>query len=388
MEGSKITYAVVKAGETWGDLATRYNVSIEELKKLNRGVSEVEAGDLIKVVQEPPHFAHRRRAHYVLGFYTGPMGATMPGSQGTLERQAGKLSAIAPYYFDIDRSNPGRIKARVSPQLIKETIRDARQRGVKVLASIHNTDKNPNISATEALHSVLRAHRMPFFNNLFALLNEYGFDGINLDFEHLRPGDKRLFTDFVRDLSGRARAKNYTITVDVLGDMAKTPYSLDFDYPGLAESVDHLGIMTYDQYRPTQAEPGPVAGLPWVSGTIQAALNDGVPPEKILLGIGTYGYDWTVGQPNPRALSHSAVESLRRRENATVQFHPTHKVPYFTYTDGKGQQHQVWYEDARSIALKLDLVRRHNLAGILLWRLGLEDPSAWGVIQAKLAPII
>ncbi|TCP59223.1 spore germination protein YaaH [Tumebacillus sp. BK434] len=388
MEGSKITYAIVKAGETWGDLATRYEVSIEELLQLNRGVREVTEGDLVKVIQEAPHFKHRRRAHYVLGFYTGPMGVTMPGSQGTLERQAGKLSAIAPYYFDIDRSRSGQIKARVSPQLIKETIRDAHQRGVKVLASIHNTDKHPNISGNDALHSVLRAHRMPFYNHLFALLKEYGFDGINLDFEHLRPGDKHLYTDFVRDLSNRARAQNYTLTVDVLGDVAKTPYSLDFDYPGVAESVDHLGIMTYDQFRPTQAVPGPVAGLPWVAGTIQAALNEGVAPEKILLGIGSYGYDWTVGQPNPRALSHSAAESLRRRENAVVQFHPSHKVPFFTYTDKKGQPHEVWYEDARSIALKLDLVRRHNLAGILFWRLGLEDPAAWGVIQAKLGPII
>jgi spore germination protein len=388
MEGSKTTFVIVKEGETWADLAMRYEVSVEELKHLNQGLPEVAAGDVVKVVQEGPGLHSRRKAHYVLGFYSGPMGVSLPGSLGSMERHANLLSSIAPYWFDIDRKNPGRIKLRVSPMLIKETIADAHRRGVKVLASIHNTDTASGISGTEALHALLRAHRMSFFNSLFALLSEYGFDGINLDFEHLKPGDKALYTDFVHRLAERAHAKNYRLVVDVLGDINRTPYSLDFDYPGLAAASHYLGIMTYDQFRPTQATPGPVASLPWVEATLAAAIEDGVPPEKILLGIPAYGYDWTAGQPNPRALSHGAVESLRRREKKAAEFHPDYKVPYFRYVDAKGQEHVVWYENARSMALKLDLVRNYKLAGILFWRLGLEDPTAWGVIRAKLAPII
>lgn len=389
MEGSRVTFVVVQQGETLDNLSERYDIPVEELTRLNQGLRHVEAGDVIKVVERTPTFDKPRvRTHYVQGFYTGPMGVNMPGSQGSFERNARLLSSVAPYWFDLDLSAPGKIKPRVSPTAIRTLIADAHRRGVKVLASIHNTDKPPTgVSRTEVLHSVMRAHRMAFFNNLTALMNEYGFDGVNLDFEHLREGDKTLYTEFVCDLAGRLDQQGKTLTVDVLGDARKEPYSLDFDYPGLAKCADYLAIMTYDQYKPSEPYPGPVAALPWVEDTLKKALNDGVPPEKILLGIPFYGYDWTVGQEGARALSYEAVNRLRRQFNGVTKFHPTFKVPHMTYIDNQGRQHEVWYEDARSIALKLDLVRRYNLAGIIIWRLGLEDPAAWGVIRAKLSPI-
>jgi spore germination protein len=388
MEGTRITYVFAKDGETWDDLSARYGMEAEELRRLNEGVSVVASGSLIKVRVGEPSFRQKlKNTRYVLGFYTGPMGVNLPGSQQSFERHSDLLSAIAPYWFDLDLNAPGRIKPRVVPSTIRDLVNDAHRRGVKVLASIHNTDRALGVSRTEVLHSVLRAQRMNFFNNLFALLAEYGFDGINLDFERLRENDRDLYTDFVRDLGARAHQKGYTVVVDVLGDATKTPYSLDFDYPGLAQSVDYLAIMTYDQYRPSEPAPGPVASLPWMEETLRLALEEGVPPHKILLGIGVYGYDWTVGQVGARAMSFEAIERLRQQQNAYVTYHSTFQVPHLTYLDGKGERHEVWYENARSVAAKLDLVRKYDLGGIILWRLGLEDPAVWNVIRARLSPI-
>jgi len=390
MEGSRVTYVVVKDGETLADLSARYNISREDLLQLNRGIGDVTAGDVIKVQVEEPNFSEpRQRTTFVLGFYTGPMGVSMPGSQGSFARHANLLSAVAPYWFDLDSRTPGNIKARVSPEQIRNLVAQAKQRGVKILASIHNTDRlvQGSMSRTDLLNNVLRANRMTFFRNLFALISQYGFDGVNLDFERLRRTDKKLYTDFVRELSERAHRQGLLVIVDVLGDARVQPYSLNFDYPGLAAVSDYLGIMTYDQYKPSEAAPGPVAGLRWVEDTIRLAVNEGVPARKILLGVPAYGYDWTVGQPGARALSYDAVERLRRQHNGVVRFDPTHRVPHMSYRDEKGQAHEVWYENARSLSLKLDLVRKYGLGGILFWRLGLEDPSAWGVIRAKLSPI-
>lgn len=388
MEGSRVTYIVVQPGDTLADLAARYNVSRDELARLNRGLQGVAAGDVIKVAEQEPDFRTPRvRTRFVLGFYTGPMGVNMPGSQSSFARHSSLLSAIAPYWFDLDAKVPGNIKPRVTPAQIRELVADARRRNVKILASIHNTDRVAGVSRVELAHSVMTAHRMAFFRTLFALLSEYGFDGVNLDIEHLREGDRGLYTEFVRELAERAHRQGKLVTVDVLGDARRVPYSLDFDYPGLAAAADYLGIMTYDQFKPSEAAPGPVASLPWVEETLQKALQEGVPLAKILLGIPAYGYDWTVGQPGARALSFEAVERLRNQHKGVVSFHPMFKVPHMTYADGKGQQHEVWYENARSISLKLDLVRKYGLGGIIFWRLGLEDPAAWGAIRAKLSPI-
>lgn len=388
MEGSRLTYVVVQQGETLAELSERYRTSVEELARLNGGLRQVESGDVIKVGEETPQFREPRApTRHVLGFYTGPMGAAMPGSAASFERHARLLSSVAPYWFDLDRRAPGQIKPRVSPTIIRELVESAHRRGVKILASIHNTDQAAGTTAADTLSAVMRSHRNTFYRNLFSLINEYQFDGVNLDFEQLRDEDRALYTEFVRELSERAHSQGKLVTVDVLGDARKVPYSLDFDYPGLAQSVDYLGIMTYDQYKPTEAAPGPVAALPWVRDTLAMALEDGVPPRKILLGIPFYGYDWTIGKAGARALSHEAVEKLRAEHGGVVKFHPTYKVPYMVYTDKSGRNHEVWFENARSISMKLDLVRRYNLGGVIIWRLGLEDPTAWSAIRAKLSPI-
>jgi spore germination protein YaaH len=388
MGGSRITYVVAKSNDTLGDLAQRYGISAEELRQLNPSLEEIAEGDVVKVWTGAGYGREPQTGEqFVLGFYAGPMGVSMPGSQASLHQHSALLSAIAPYWFDLNLAAAGQIKARVAAATIRSVIADAHRRGVKVLASLHNTDKRPGTSRTQVLHSVLTANRAVFLRNVQRLVDEYGFDGVNLDFERLKPGDTAAYTAMVRELAAQLHAHGKLLVVDVLGDANHQPFSMDFDYPGLASSVDYLGIMTYDEHKPSQGTPGPVASLPWVERTVRMAINSGVPPRKILLGIAAYGYDWTDARPGARALSYAAIQRLRTQHNATAQFHPTYRVPHFDYQDGSGERHHVWYEDARSMSLKLDLVRRFQLGGILHWRLGLEDPTSWGPIRAKLSPI-
>jgi spore germination protein YaaH len=388
-EGSRITFVITQPGQTLADLSERYGISEEELRELNRGIAQVEEGTVLKVREQGPSYQEREvRTHFALGFYTGAMGEDLPGSRASFERHSNLLSAIAPYWFDLDLKAQGQIMSRVSKTDIRSLIEEAHRRKVKVLASIHNTSRQTGApKRLDVLHNVLTGRRDEFFANLFNLLSQYKFDGVNLDFEHLKPGDRDVYTDFVRELSARAHQKGYLVTVNVLGDANKVPYSLDFDYPGLAKHVDYLGIMTYDEHKPTQATPGPVASLPWVRRTLEKALQDGVPARKILLGIPFYGYDWVAGQEGATALSYAAVQRLQQRYKGKVRFHPKYLVPHMTYTDGQGRRHEVWYENKNSIALKLDLVKKYKVAGILIWRLGLEDPTVWSSIRAKLSPI-
>ncbi|MBL0388626.1 LysM peptidoglycan-binding domain-containing protein [Tumebacillus sp. ITR2] len=388
MEGTRVTFVVVKAGETLDDLAARYGCTAEELRRLNPGMQGFAQGDVVKVMtrawdpREP-----KAGQQFVLGFHAGPMGVSLPGSQNSFHQHAGLLSAIAPYWFDLNLGAAGQIKSRVTPATIRTLIGDAHGRGVKVLASLHNTEKRPGASRTQVLHSAITANRAILIRNILHTVEEYGFDGVNLDFERLKPGDTANYTSFVRELAARLHEQGKLLVVCVLGDAHHQPFSMDFDYPGLATSVDYLGIMTYDEHKANQGTPGPVASIPWVERTVRLAIDTGVPSRKILLGIAAYGYDWTDNRPGARALSFEAVQRLRRQHNATAQFHPSYRVPHFDYTDGRGELHHVWYEDARSLSLKLDLVRRFHLGGILHWRLGLEDPASWGPIRAKLSPI-
>lgn len=52
------------------------------------------------------------------------------------------------------------------------------------------------------------------------------------------------------------------------------------------------------------------------------------------------------------------------------------------YSDGV--TYKIWLEDAQSIEAKMQLIQQYDLAGVAEWKLGLEDPSVWSVINQYL----
>lgn len=98
-----------------------------------------------------------------------------------------------------------------------------------------------------------------------------------------------------------------------------------------------------------------------------------IPSEKILMGIPNYGYDWTLPyvKGESQAESISNVEAVLRAERAGVeiQYDEVAQTPYYEYYDLQNRQHVVWFEDARSIAAKLELVNEYNLAGVSYWNI-------------------
>ena len=68
--------------------------------------------------------------------------------------------------------------------------------------------------------------------------------------------------------------------------------------------------------------------------------------------------------------------------HATRQWSVQDGSPFFTYTDGAGAHHTVWYDDAESVQARLPLVGKYGLGGIAMWSFGNEDPAIWGVLRA------
>ena len=91
-----------------------------------------------------------------------------------------------------------------------------------------------------------------------------------------------------------------------------------------------------------------------------------IPPEKILMGMPNYGYDWTLpfmrGTP-AQSVSLTQAVDLALRYGVEIQFDEQAQTPYFYYTDN-GTQHVVWFDDPRSIDAKLQLIDDYRLAGV------------------------
>ena len=129
-----------------------------------------------------------------------------------------------------------------------------------------------------------------------------------------------------------------------------------------------------------------VAPLPNVRAVVEYALTE-IPREKIWLGIPNYGYDWPLpvepGVTRATSISNQRAVDLARLYRAEIQYDETTQAPWFRYQNETGQEHEVWFEDARSIQAKLGLIREYGLKGAGYWNLMRPFPQNWVVLNAE-----
>lgn len=134
----------------------------------------------------------------------------------------------------------------------------------------------------------------------------------------------------------------------------------------------------------TYGPPMAVAPINNVRSVVEYAVTE-IPNEKILMGIPFYGYDWTLPYvKGSRARSLGTVEAvdIARRYGAEIQFDEEAQTPFFYYTDESMQrEHVVWFENARSIEAKLNLITEFNLIGTGIWNIMRYFPEGWLVMN-------
>ncbi len=254
----------------------------------------------------------------------------------------------------------------------------AKKDGTKSLALVKNLGTSGRFER-DIITSILNSEeaRKNAIDQIYVMVRDGGYAGVNIDFENIAPADRDNLTLFMKELSERLRPEGYEVSMAVpakMWDDVNHGWSGAYDYKALANYVDQLMIMTYDQHWGT-SRPGPVAGIDWVERAVKYAVS-AVPPEKILLGVPGYGYSWEVGTTSGRAVAATAAISRLEAEGVPRLWDPVAKVPYFYYDN-----RVVYYEDAESIKYKVELAQSYNLGGIVLWRLGYEDPEIWPTIE-------
>lgn len=116
-----------------------------------------------------------------------------------------------------------------------------------------------------------------------------------------------------------------------------------------------------------------------VRNVIEYALTE-MPSSKIVMGQNMYGYDWTLPfkqGTTAKAVSPQQAIALATRHKVDIQYDETAQAPFFRYTAENQRRHEVWFEDARSIQAKFNLIKELHLRGISYWKLGLSFPQNW-----------
>jgi chitinase len=272
-------------------------------------------------------------------------------------------------------------------EMARDVGKRAKKAGVKTLIWLGGPNEEDKfLSASSDLY------RATFVKNIVEIVDELGYDGVDIDWEPIRKQDEASVLALVKDL--RAAAPDMLITVPVNWVPTTVIGVKDLSlYEDLAEYVDRLFIMSYSMAGPWPgwkvwhggALKGDSMNTPGsVRSSVRAYDVAGVPAEKLGIGIGTYATCWeypvkSPGQTVPRTFYPSDIGTMSMRTLMDKYYVKKYEkwdakaeAPYLSYTKKKGEWECgfISYENERSIRAKMEYVKEENLGGAIVWNIG------------------
>lgn len=369
-------YYWVQPGDSLASIAGKVGVSeraIAQANHLNLN-TPLQAGTRLYIPPRP-----RRNAE--INAYIEPSGQHVSHALHQAASDAAPhLTYLAPFSFHIMRD--GTLKA---PPLNDFAVIAARE-GVTLMMVVTNLEKGQFSAELGEVILNNPAVQDHLLDTIIRTANELHFRDIHFDIEHLRPTDREAYNHFLRKAAARLHAQGFLMSTALAPKVSAAQTGAWYtahDYKVHGEVADFVIIMTYE-WGYSGGPPMPVSPLPSVRRVLEYALTE-MPAAKIMMGQNLYGYDWTLpyvpGGPFAKALSPQQAINLARERRAGIQYDYVGQAPHFQYTDDAGKRHIVWFEDARSIQAKFNLVKELGIRGISYWKLGLSFPQNWLLLE-------
>jgi spore germination protein len=365
----------VRPGETLEDIARRHNTTVVELLQYNPQITHADAifpGDQITISPDQ----EKRGLIYVIGYAYPHIDRTV------LMKTLPYLTYLTLFTYGITPEGD------LVPIEDEELIRIARDYGVAPLMLISTLTEEGTFSS-ELGSQILNNPTLQsnLIENIVRTMNEKGYYGLDIDFEYIPPEDRDKFINFVRNLTNRLNEEGMTVLTALAPKTSADQPGLLYeahDYPAIGAASDRVLLMTYEwgyTYGPAMA----VAPINRVREVLDYAVTE-IPRDKIYMGIPNYGYDFTLpyvqGVSKADSLSNVEAVQLAADVGAQIQYDEESQSPFFIYYDNQGKQHQVWFEDARSIQAKLDLFSEYGFEGVGYWNVMRYFPQNWLVVSS------
>jgi spore germination protein YaaH len=233
----------------------------------------------------------------------------------------------------------------------------------------------------DVLHRVLTDPkvRSATISRLVAIVRNEQYEGINLDFEAGYATDRDAFSRFTGELSRRLHKNAAKLSVEVSAkyDGFETTRSAFYDYPTLGRLADYVFVMNWGWHwiTSTPGAPDDLSRFTRVADYVATMPNR----SRYILGMPMFGIDWPNGggvANRGTPLEHADVMGQIAQFGITPAWDPFQGGFYYGYRDARGVYHDVWYTNASSLSIRLQIAKAHGL-GVGLWRLGREDPQIW-----------
>lgn len=265
---------------------------------------------------------------------------------------------------------------------------EARRFGVRPILTLTPFGADGNFN-NQLIHSVVNnlGYTDRLIQELLQVMSEKGYQGVDIDFEFILAEDRDAFTSFVWRVRTAMNRAGYTASVALAPKTSREQKGLLYegkDYGALGEAADYVLLMTYE-WGYTYGPPMAVAPINQVRRVADYALTE-IPAEKMNLGIPNYGYDWPL--PFERGVTAAVtignVQAVRIavEQGAEIRFDELAQSPWFTY-GAAGAEHEVWFEDVRSLQAKFDLMEEYGLRGCGYWQIMQWFRANWLLLESR-----
>jgi spore germination protein len=284
----------------------------------------------------------------------------IPGEEDSLK---GSEAITDICYFAATVDDTGRIKTNPNIERIPSQVRD--QRKIHLVVNAPN-----NVSLMYWLLMKDRETKQALIQDLVRISEH--FDGLQIDFETIRPEDRHGFWQFLKEIKEALPAqKIFSVAV-----LARTSDQSDaFNYQRIAPIVDRVFVMAYDEHWRT-GPPGTIASLHWCENICQFAQAT-IPKEKLILGLPLYGRVWQI-QEVSRPLKYFQALQLLDSHQITLQYE-TDGSSHFQYHPRVDAL--VYFENIDSLSKKLSLYHQRNIGAVGFWRAGQEPTQFWDLLK-------
>lgn len=370
--GNMTTTYTVQRGDTMYTIAQRYGISLQSLINANPQISNPNLIQIGQVINIP---TLQKRSIEVNGYAIANI------STETLDRTLPYLTYLS--LFSYQAKSDGSLTGLYEESLIAQSYR-GNVAPVMVVTNIgqsggFDSDLARTILNNQNIQNVL-------INNIINTISVKNYSGVDIDFEYVYPEDRTVYINFLRNLKIELDRVGKSLSVAVAPKYRDNQEGLLYeahDYRAIGEIADRVIIMTYE-WGYVYGEPMAISPLSEVEAVISYAVTR-IPPEKILMGMPNYAYDWKVPFTQgdvAMTITNTRALEIAIENGSTINFDNRAAAPYFNYVDN-GENRVVWFDDARSIDARLDLVNKYNLAGVSYWTINNFSPVNWAVLSSK-----
>ncbi|MDP4159834.1 MAG: LysM peptidoglycan-binding domain-containing protein [Bacillota bacterium] len=363
-------YHTVKQGETVWKIAKQYGTTPEAIAQANQlaNVNSIQIGQrlLLPATLRPSKEVNA----YLINL--GSTGQTM------IKQVGNDLTYLSPFSYEV-RSD-GSLKA-LNDQQVLEIARSKNDTPLMTITNIGTSGFNSGVA-----HAVFNdaAVQEVLINNIVNTLSAKGYKGLNIDFEYVPSEDREQYNRFLQRIVDLLHPLGYSVSSALAPKLSSAQKGLLYeahDYAIHGRLLDFVVLMTYE-WGWAGGPPMAISPLNMVKRVVDYAVTV-MPRGKIMIGIALYARDWTLpyvkGGPYARTFSPEYAIKLAARHQATIHYDQLSQSPFFSYTDEQGRKHEVWFEDARSIQAKFNLVKDYNLRGVSYWVLPTTFAQVWHV---------